>query len=894
MQKVVPDLRAGFCVLVATVVACAAHAADGTWHGAAGTTNWSDAANWEDGSVADGTDATARFDALDLTEDARVRLDAPVTLGHLVFGDTDPATSALWWIDAVAPAASNTLTLDGNGVSAHCNAGTTVSVYPLVSGAAGLTKTGPGSFHVLNTGNVIDGNVTVAEGTLMTRASLASNAVIAIASGARLTYNIASGELAQRKVRVTGAGTLLKTGAGTAYFGRNTGNRIDWALAEGGLIDVQQGTFYGGGYYNGYWTENQGSLNVEAGATFISIEANVQIPKLTGTGTVQSGYISASSSYQGFSVGLNDASCTFGGTFSDWISSDRGDHYAKIVKVGAGTLRLTGASVSTGTVTVAGGTLKLDGGRLYSVKDGPMSAVSVQSGAALELDDWGASLGQLSRDAGRVVVSNGALRVARASVSGRAATVSAGARATLDTTAGAWWEILDDGPPWSFGAGAGLTLAGTGNGRFAKGFAGTGGIAKTGVGRWTLAGTNTVNGPIDVQEGTLVIAAADPALDAPPPGAALWLDAARGTETNAAGHVTRWLDLSGNGRHAVTTNGPAVDGEISGTRALRFDRSSKNYFECGGLRNMTNMTAFIVYRVASFPSPSEIMALLAEDSTSSNAYGNCVHINVETSKKFIYYIGGATPNAAGNTTLSAGEPVVSEILDDGASWAIYRNGTADGGATRANPWKRLNDFRIGAWNESRWFDGSIGEILVYDRALDGAERDAVYAYLNAKWAGAVPPVPADALLATDAAVSVAAGAAVDFGGQSHTFAELGGNGLVTNGALAVTGSITPGGAGRIGALTFASVTAGGILSVDVDAQTCDRLCAEGDLDLSGLTLVVANPEELRRTVEYVVAGCTGTLIAPFAAVVIPDGWKLKHNAQTVTLLHTGGTIFVIR
>jgi hypothetical protein len=397
---------------------------------------------------------------------------------------------------------------------------------------------------------------------------------------------------------------------------------------------------------------------------------------------------------------------------------------------------------------------------------------------------------------------------------------------------------------------------------------------------------------VDVRAGVLRVAGAAPEYAAPPAGTALWLDATRGVATNASGQVIRWSDLSGNGRHAASTNGPAADAAIGGTAALRFARNSKHYLACGGLRNMTNLTAFIVYRVASFP--NEIMALLAEGSANASSLGNSVHINVETAKKFVYYIAGTTPNATGTSVLSEGETVISEILDDRDSWKIYKNGTENGGAARANPQKRLNDFMIGAWNTSRYFDGSIGEIIIYDRALDAAERDAAYTYLNAKWREAEPPAFTN-LLAVDAEVSVAAGAAVDFSGQRQTLALLAGGGCVTGGTLAVTGAVAPGGVGQIGALTVAQTALSGTLAIEVDGAASDRLCAAGDFDLSGLTLTVVEPERLLRTADYVVAVSTGNFTAPFAGVAIPQDWKISYtDGHQVKLVHRRGTMIGIR
>lgn len=82
-------LRRG--LLAALLAAPAAHAADGVWNGSSDTL-WSTPANWDSG-IADDTGFTADFNSLDPLTDQFVDLDSPRTIGNLIFGDTDPATT---------------------------------------------------------------------------------------------------------------------------------------------------------------------------------------------------------------------------------------------------------------------------------------------------------------------------------------------------------------------------------------------------------------------------------------------------------------------------------------------------------------------------------------------------------------------------------------------------------------------------------------------------------------------------------------------------------------------------------------------------------------------------------------------------------------------------------
>src|SRR5438552_11018432 len=72
------------------LIAVNAHAADGVWGAnSAGSYSWSVASNWSGGVVAGGADALANFNTVDLLGDATIALDSSVTVGNVIFGDTD-------------------------------------------------------------------------------------------------------------------------------------------------------------------------------------------------------------------------------------------------------------------------------------------------------------------------------------------------------------------------------------------------------------------------------------------------------------------------------------------------------------------------------------------------------------------------------------------------------------------------------------------------------------------------------------------------------------------------------------------------------------------------------------------------------------------------------------
>jgi len=137
-----------------------ANAADGTWINATSGGLWSDSANWSGGTIADGSGATAFFDTLDLTTANTIMLDAPQTLGALVFGDT--ASSYYPWTLGNNGNAANVLTLDGPSPTLTLARGN-VTNNVVIAGTSGLvvTNVASASYLILNAANTFTGDVYV-------------------------------------------------------------------------------------------------------------------------------------------------------------------------------------------------------------------------------------------------------------------------------------------------------------------------------------------------------------------------------------------------------------------------------------------------------------------------------------------------------------------------------------------------------------------------------------------------------------------------------------------------------------------------------------------------------------------------------------------------------------
>ena len=164
----------------------------------------------------------------------------------------------------------------------------------------------------------------------------------------------------------------------------------------------------------------------------------------------------------------------------------------------------------------------------------------------------------------------------------------------------------------------------------------------------------------------------------------------------------------------------------------------------------------------------------------------------------------------------------------------------------------------------------------------------------------VLPVSGDLTNRIDSATTIELGenGVLDLGTNtvSQTLANLYGSGIVSNGMLAVTGCIAPGGTNAIGTLTIAnSVGLSGTLLADVATDgSCDLLSIVGDIDLSHLALQIANPAQLNTNKRYTVVTVSGSATGALPIVGLDACWHVRYipndGGVSVVLSCVNGTL----
>ncbi|WP_157959132.1 cadherin domain-containing protein, partial [Marinomonas shanghaiensis] len=344
-----------------------------------------------------------------------------------------------------------------------------------------------GKFSITDVSNIGSGQITLNGGSLIIAdATTLSNAVTIGSGGGSID---ASDSVTLSGV-LSGTDAFTKAGAGTLTLtGTNT---------HSGAVTVSAGTLALSG---GSSIGDDSAVTVNSGATLSLTGGDETIGSLSGSGAIALTY--------GLTVG-NASNSIFSGVISSTNSSG-------IIKVGSGTLTLSGANTYTGSTTVSAGKLLLQGGSAIA----DSSAVTIGSGAELELRN-NETVGSLA-GAGSLTLNGG--------------TLTTGGNDSSTTFSG----VIQDGD-------------------------GTGGLTKTGSGTLTLTGNNTYSGATTVSAGTL-IAGSDTALGAATAGTAVSSGAT--LQLGSGVSIAENVSIAGIGGLVLNSGTATLSGSLTATAAAR-------------------------------------------------------------------------------------------------------------------------------------------------------------------------------------------------------------------------------------------------------------------------------------------------------------------------------------
>ncbi|WP_161967245.1 autotransporter-associated beta strand repeat-containing protein [Fimbriiglobus ruber] len=264
---------------------------------------------------------------------------------------------------------------------------------------------------------------------------------------------------------LTGAvtGTLTKVGTGTLTLGGTTDNTNLDLLATAGIVvlaktssgatvhavnvgyTVSAGATVQLGGTGGDQIADTASVTVNPGGVFDLNGLSETISTLAGDGTVDDVSAGGTST---LTVGANNGSGSFSGSIQNTTGA------ASLVKTGTGTFTLSGPNTYTGATTISGGTLDLTGT--------VTSNVTVQTSATLA--GTGTVTGTLTANTGGTVAPSSGVNTPLTVTGGTTLSAGSALAIVITSAAGGNYSQLASGGTITLGAGALLTVDGTGAG----------------------------------------------------------------------------------------------------------------------------------------------------------------------------------------------------------------------------------------------------------------------------------------------------------------------------------------------------------------------------------------------------------------------------------------------
>jgi alpha-tubulin suppressor-like RCC1 family protein len=220
----------------------------------------------------------------------------------------------------------------------------------------------------------------------------------------------------------------------------------------------------------------------------------------------------------------------------------------------------------------------------------------------------------------------------------------------------------------------------------------------------------------------------------PAPGLQLWLSADVGVTTDGSGNVSQWNDRSPN-------QFPATQGTSSADPVLVSNASNgKPVLQFSGAQDLQGIGNLQV-------SAGEGVTIIAMDSTSAPGDQRYLvtagGVSSEGQTRNMGYEGGLQTLSTTNHDIEGGANApgtgkfvvdAATLATDGSSVTFYRDGVQTGTGSTGGTGDVYPGFWIGSYvNSSFNWQGNVGEVLIYNRVLTGAEMQQATVYLADKY-----------------------------------------------------------------------------------------------------------------------------------------------------------------
>lgn len=214
-------------------------------------------------------------------------------------------------------------------------------------------------------------------------------------------------------------------------------------------------------------------------------------------------------------------------------------------------------------------------------------------------------------------------------------------------------------------------------------------------------------------------------------GLQVWLEAEAGVVLGAGNSVQRWEDQSGNLNHASQNTASLrpkyLEGLFGLGPGLRFD----------GLRYLTSTngmptgsyTKVVRFFISNTSTPNNLLS--SSSAGSASARGHALLFGSGQRKLTMSHTG----NFAVSTTNSPlAQPLIALATYDANTLLgeIYLDGALCGSGTAAGD-NTMTSFQVGALAGASRLSGAVSEVMIFNRVLTPAEREAIFSYFDDKY-----------------------------------------------------------------------------------------------------------------------------------------------------------------
>ena len=242
-----------------------------------------------------------------------------------------------------------------------------------------------------------------------------------------------------------------------------------------------------------------------------------------------------------------------------------------------------------------------------------------------------------------------------------------------------------------------------------------------------------------------------------------WYDAADASTISTATGVSEWRDKSGGGYHLSQSTGnnqPASGTRtIGGKNAFDFDGTNDVLVMGGYSLDLAATKAFTLFSVMNSDSPNSVRRVVSLQRTGRNANDTGAYLgrhnqltgalevsigggdstsNDQTDRNLIRYVAQNVSSASVYAmTVSSADNALTLHIDGASQTLVTRFGTMAASSFLAfgsgNHTLDIGAARTASNVLASYWDGLVGEVLLYSRSLSASERSRVERYLGGKW-----------------------------------------------------------------------------------------------------------------------------------------------------------------